>query len=406
MSLVKGRRFRAAIFDLGDVTFITRFHRNVKVLKYLGFDVRCFSVKPRDTSKARPFEGILVDGWTRRFRHRLFGPLRHTEIVLRFLLAIIRYKPDILFAHNVPGLLVGWVAACFLGKKNLILIYDAMELECARAPGIFPLVPFLPRGFSRLFIERMLINKADLVISADYARTEFMKVKFERDDILTCRNVPVFKEVQSTHRIQESLKLREGTFVFLYQGTIGTGRGIEQGIKCLKGLPEEIVFVIMGMSIPEYIESLKRLAADEAVSNRVYFLPPVPSDELLEWTASADVVHSIIENVCLSYYFAAPNKLYEAAMAGIPAIASSFPEMETVLKKHPYGLIVDPESLDEIQNALLKLYKDAGIREEFKKNALLAARYELNWEMESRQLCKEISVLTQKIMDKKSMSAN
>ncbi|KKK82280.1 hypothetical protein LCGC14_2804980, partial [marine sediment metagenome] len=79
-------------------------------------------------------------------------------------------------------------------------------------------------------------------------------------------------------------------------------------------------------------------------------------------------------------------------------IASCFPEMEAVLKKHSYGILVAPDSVDQIRNALLTLYKnDDSIIEKFRDNALSAARSELNWEMESRPLRKQIIEIISKI---------
>ncbi len=384
---------KAAIFSLGECTYVTRFHRNVETLKELGLQVCCFSLKPRNISDTKPFEGVLIDGWTRRFRHKVFGPLRCFEVFLRFLFAIIKCNPDVLYAHNVPGLVIGWITACLLGRKKRILIYDAMELECGRAPGVYSLLPFLSRNSLILSLEKFLVKRADLVTSADYARTEQMKKKLGRDDILTCRNVPVFREVNQSTFLQEELSLQKGIFIFLYQGIISIGRGIEVAIKSLKGLPDEIIFVIMGMGTDHYKNSLRQLSESEGLSKRVFLLPPVPSDELLDWTASADVIHSLIENVCLSYYLAAPNKLYEAAMAGIPVIASRFPEMEAVLTRHPYGCLVNPESTQKIANALLYLYENPSVREEFGQMALKASQEELNWEMESQELKGRISSL-------------
>ena len=93
-TIKKPENLKAAIFNLGDVTFITRYHRNVAALKELGFQVQSFSVKPRDLSQGQAFEGVLVDGWTRRLRGRIFGPLRHLEVTMRFFFSILKFWPD------------------------------------------------------------------------------------------------------------------------------------------------------------------------------------------------------------------------------------------------------------------------------------------------------------------------
>jgi glycosyltransferase involved in cell wall biosynthesis len=389
---------KVAVMALNDVTFITRFHRNVQTVREMGFNVKCFSVRPRKLHGANLYEGIVIDGWTRRLRGRLFAPLRQFEITLRFFLAVWRYRPDVLYAHNLPTLAVAWAVRVLRGRQKTVLIYDAMELESRRVGTIRSFIPFLPRDYQRIKMERFLVRRADLVTSADHARTEAMKKLLDWDDILTCRNVPFFRKIPRTRILYERLGLAEDVFVFLYQGILTQGRGLEQAIRSLKKLPEKIVFAVVGAGTDAYLNSLRTLAEAEGVGRRVFILPPVPSDQLLNWTASADAIHSLIENVCLSYYLAAPNKFYEAAMAGVPVIASRFPEMEAVLKRHPYGILVDPNSIEEIAAAILCLYEDTDLRRRFQEAGLRAAESELNWEQESRPLQKRIKDATARLL--------
>ena len=55
---------------------------------------------------------------------------------------------------------------------------------------------------------------------------------------------------------------------------------------------------------------------------RVTVLPPVPSDELLEWTAGADVAFVGTPPVTINQTLTTPNKLFEAAMAGVPVVVA------------------------------------------------------------------------------------
>ncbi len=390
-------KLKTAVMSLGDVTLITRFHRNVETLKEMGLGVRCFSINPRGLDNIKRYEGVIIDGFTRRFRGRLFAPLRQFEITLRFFMAVLCYRPDVLYAHNLPALLVAWLVRLSSGKWKAVIIYDAMELESKRVSNIKSFIPFLPRDFQRIQMERFLVKRADLVTSADFARSREMSEILKRDDILTCRNVPMLKDIPRGRLFHENLALDDDAFIFLYQGAMIKGRGLEQGIRSLKSLPEKIVFVIVGMGTTAYLDVLRQLAESEGVSERLFLLPPVPSEQLLKWTASADVVHSLIENVCLSYYLAAPNKFYEAAMAGVPVIASRFPEMESVLERYPYGVLVNPEVVDEISKALLLLYEDPAARSRYRKIGLEASRSELNWEQESEKLKQRIAEATARL---------
>lgn len=381
------KKIKVVAVCLGDTSYISRFHRSCEMLFELELELEAYSVKPRDLSEVTlPSYQRLVDGRLRTLRGKIFSPLRQLEIVLRFVYLVYKARPDLIVAHNLPALVVSWVVQKLRFGKMRFLVYDAMELESGRASHTPSFIPFDRNGRWKRNIERFLARKADIVISADYARTEIMKDDIGREDILTCRNVPKYLKVPKSNLIRDALGLGDDVFLVLYQGLIAEGRGLEVTISSLAGLPRNIVFVIMGFGANLYQERLKNIIINHNLESRVLFLPAVPQKELLYWTASADVVHSVIENTCLSYYTAAPNKLYEAAMAGVSVVASNFPEVKAVLTRYPYGIQVNPGSVEEIAKAILYLFENPDIREKFREVGLEASRSELNWEIESQKL--------------------
>lgn len=72
-------------------------------------------------------------------------------------------------------------------------------------------------------------------------------------------------------------------------------------------------------------------------------------------------------------------------MAGVPVIASRFPEMERIVLEEKTGILVDSHSVKSIAQAVNLLIEHPEYRERLKQNALKASeRY--NWEHESKQL--------------------
>ncbi|MFH1897591.1 MAG: glycosyltransferase [Candidatus Desantisbacteria bacterium] len=384
---------KAVAVCLGDITYISRFHRNIWVLKRLNFDTIAISLKPIDNMNlTTSTNNMLIDGITRRLRHKIFSPLRYLEITIRFLLAIIKQHPNLLFASNLPALVLGCISKLFI--KNLILIYDAMELEAGREYHAASIVPFDKKNRGSKAIEKYVIHQANLVLAADYARTDKMIEWYRLKNIITCRNVPfLYKNIKNNRLIHHALNLTDNVFVLLYQGQIIENRGLENSISSLVFLPENIVFVLIGFGDVEYRNSLLSHAIGLGVDSRVFILPAVPYDELLEWTASADLVQVLTQNTSLSYYLAAPNKLYEAAMVGIPVVASNFPEIERVIEKYQFGLTINPENPREIAAAIDTLFKDKTKYYFYRNNALLASAEDLNWEKESSKLISKIKEL-------------
>jgi len=55
----------------------------------------------------------------------------------------------------------------------------------------------------------------------------------------------------------------------------------------------------------------KKMARDLGIGDRVLFLGRIRQDELLHYTAEADVGLALIENICENNFYALPNKLFE-----------------------------------------------------------------------------------------------
>ena len=108
----------------------------------------------------------------------------------------------------------------------------------------------------------------------------------------------------------------------LYQGGYSVDRGIEELVAALaepslRALDAVAVFMGFGR-LEAWLR--ERAAADP---DHVVVLPPVPPDELLPWTASADVTFVGQPPRTLNQRYNLPNKLFESLMAGVPVVVSA-----------------------------------------------------------------------------------
>ena len=72
-------------------------------------------------------------------------------------------------------------------------------------------------------------------------------------------------------------------------------------------------------------------------------------------------------------------------MAGLPVLASNFPEMERIVRKTRTGTTVDPTNIAAIREQIAAFLDNAEMREACAEASLQAAqRY--NWEREAAQL--------------------
>ena len=95
---------------------------------------------------------------------------------------------------------------------------------------------------------------------------------------------------------------------------------------------------------------LEALAAAPRFGGRVHVLPAVPPDELCAWVASADVGVMAIQPSTLNHRLSTPNKLFECLAAGVPVVASDFPEMRRIVCDDPVGplgVVAAPDDVAE-----------------------------------------------------------
>ena len=101
--------------------------------------------------------------------------------------------------------------------------------------------------------------------------------------------------------------------------------------------------------------------------------------------SSADVGLSLIQNANLSYYLGVPNKLFEYMMAGLPTVASDFPEIGRVVRDVIFGELVDPENPQQIADAVLRILDNPEVCEKYRQNAL-SGRHKYCWEEQVGEL--------------------
>ena len=100
--------------------------------------------------------------------------------------------------------------------------------------------------------------------------------------------------------------------------------------------------------------------------------------EVVPIVRSADYGLCLVQNVSLSDYYSLPNKLFEYCFAGVPVLASDFPDIYALIKQYNIGVCCKLE-INEICNAVLML--------ERKKNARdFEDLKPLSWEAQEKKL--------------------
>ena len=132
-------------------------------------------------------------------------------------------------------------------------------------------------------------------------------------------------------------------------------------------------------------QPLTQLAQELNLQHKVHFIPTVALAELPSYTASADVGVQPIENTCLNHYTTDSNKLFEYVIAGLPVIATDFPEIRRIVRNNDIGLLVPANNEQALGTTIIQLLEDRALRAHFASNARKTAQ-NLNWESQEKCL--------------------
>jgi glycogen synthase len=171
------------------------------------------------------------------------------------------------------------------------------------------------------------------------------------------------------------------TRVVLYQGQLIGERGIEQAMDAILAVPGAVLCLL---GFGSWEARFRAAAAEPRYRGRVFVLPAVTPDQLLAWTASADVMLMPIQPTTTNHRFTTPQKLWEAMAAGVPVVASDLPGMATVVRETGTGELCDPEDPASIAAAIRRvLERPADEREALREHALRVAHEQYNWESQA-----------------------
>lgn len=229
--------------------------------------------------------------------------------------------------------------------KGCVLIYDPHELETETA-GLHG----VRQGVARL-MERYLIGFADVVCVVNDSIAAWYAARYRLKKVWVVRNIPYRSEIEPvrTGLLRQAVGLESNERIFLYQGLLAPGRGITQLMDVFSQLSDDQHLVFMGYG---ELEGLICEAAERFAN--IHFMPAVPPEQVKDYTVDADVGISMIENVCLSYYLCLPNKLFEYAACGVPAVVSDFPEMGYFVDEYDCGWKVSPGQ-ESLRHLILSL---------------------------------------------------
>ena len=284
-------------------------------------------------------------------------------------------KPDVVHCNDLDTLLVGVLAKRHYGCR---LVYDAHEFY----PVSDPHGKWLDITFFSL-IERLLIRKADAVVTVNPQLGEAMRAAYGLDRVYSVPNAePWIDGRPPPSPGTEMDKLAQGRVKFLFQGRFTPGRGIDELIEGWTKVDGSRAALFLRGPDNMWRKAAIELAARLGQLNRcVYFLDAVTEDQLVCAAAEADVGIIPYKPLIINDRLSCPNKLSQYLHAGLLVIANDLPYVQSVLTEAEAGVFYSSTDPRTLAAAVHRIVDDPELRRRGRQNALRFARERFNWQV-------------------------
>lgn len=256
-------------------------------------------------------------------------------------------------------------------------VYEDRDFE----PGLMP--DRLRRGYTE-WLERVLVRRADLVVSIGYRLAKRRQSQGRQD-------VEIIPTGVDWHRFQEAAEepgIRPHALV--YVGNLVSWSGVELVIQALPVIVRtcpRATLLIIGDGLPAYVAYLRGMADHHGVKDRVTFLGPQPHSALPTLLKQGRV--GLANSLPVPYrQYAYPLKVIEYMAAGLPVIATQETEAAEILQRGQCGIAV-PYELEGFAQAAIALLTDSALYEMCRANAVRESAG-MTWE---RLLDRELSLI-------------
>ena len=304
------------------------------------------------------------------------GRLFYAVLNLRLFWFLCFRRADVICAIDLDT----WLACRWASRlKGAKLAYDAHELfsevpEVVRRPSV-------QRIWQR--IERRATTRSHIRYTVSQSVADHFKDKY---GVLfhVIRNLPVTPSVRSfpvTDRSQAPATDRSEEPFILYQGALNEGRCLEQLLRAMPQIDARLKLAGEG----DLSASLRKLAGELHLEDKVDFIGLLQPDELCQVTEQATLGYNLLENRGLSYYYSLGNKFFDYIHSGIPQLCADFPEYRRINDQFEVAVLTNNIEPEAIADSINRMLGDSALLSTLTANCKIA-REELCWEKEEPTL--------------------
>ena len=354
----------AIVCVTNDLSTDQRVHKTCLTLQKCGYWViEIGRLLPESLPLERPY---FVLRKKLKFRK---GLLFYAEYNIRLFFYLLFARVDLIFANDLDTLPAAFLAAKFRKKR---LIYDTHEYFTETPELIHrPRTQAVWKAF-----ENFIFPKLTDIITVNASIAKLYGDMYNKT-IHVSRNIPSEIIIKSNFTKMD-IGISQSKKIILYQGAVNVGRGLEWMLETMPLIDNAILLIIGNGDIRQKLQmQTKKLKIEE----KVFFLGTIETNKLQEYTLLADIGLCLLESEGLNYYYSLPNRVFDYIKAGVPILASRFPEIANIVETYKTGVLIEhyePVYLAEVINKMLISKKDTAHFENVAK--------ELCWENEEKVL--------------------
>ncbi|MFX0194930.1 MAG: glycosyltransferase family 4 protein [Candidatus Hodarchaeota archaeon] len=269
-------------------------------------------------------------------------------------------KIEIVHVHNMPDFLVfaGIVPRLF-GKKLILDIHDTMpETYTAKFGSSSSLL------FKVLRLEELICcGVVQKIICVNHVQRDvLLKRGIPSDKVSVSLNVPDHKRFD-LGQMKRDYGIKNDCFRMVYHGLIVRRLGIDLVIKVIAQLVDEISnieFHVWGKYGDDF-DDLDGLSKELRVEDRIHFVREGVPFERVPFELKRMDIGIVGNRKNIATEIMLPVKLLEYVAIGIPVVVPRLKAIEYYFSDEMVCYF-EPENVDSLASAILKLYKDKSLR--------------------------------------------
>ncbi|MFT6066737.1 MAG: glycosyltransferase involved in cell wall biosynthesis [Polaribacter sp.] len=360
-----------------------------------GHEVFLFCLKYADEKTSEIINGIKVKRYTSSQLEYKLSALAYTFPLYTFLMQkkinqfIIETNIEALHIHDIR------IAAAVFDTNKKYKLPVVLDLH-DNMPEVMKLYPHLQKFPGKYIIspkkwkekEEEFILKADRVISVspEFIETLQIRLPSEKEKFVLVPNT-IRKSFYEDYKVDTTITERyKNKFVVLYLGDTHTRRGLQtaiSGVEKLKHKIPNLKLVIVGKNTTDTI--LKQQVKDLRISDFVDFEGWQNVSLFQSYILSSAICISPLHRN-LQHDVAYANKIFQYMSLGKPLLVSDAIAQKRLVERTKSGLVHQEKSVDDFTNQVLKLFKDASLRNELGENGKKFVINEFSWEQTSKKL--------------------